>query len=74
METIAARLDIEIFVDCPKCEWLIDLLKEEDTDGVMHDDDGEILRQVFNDHDNFTVDEVTCSKCKTTFNVKELEW
>lgn len=76
---VTARLDIEMFVDCPNedCGYLIDLLKEEDTNQVMHDDDSYLLRQMFpshGDHDDFECEEVTCTKCKTTFNVKGLEW
>jgi hypothetical protein len=33
MKTVTARLDIEVFVDCPECNDLIDLLKEKDTNG-----------------------------------------
>lgn len=76
---VAARLDIEMFVDCPnpECENLIDLLNEEDTDFTYHNDDGALLRQMFpkhGDHSDFECDNVTCTKCKTTFNVRELEW
>lgn len=77
MKTVEARLDIEMFVDCPECEHLIDLLREQDTDGVAHDDDSALLRQMFPSHGNhsdFTCDDVTCSNCKNTFNVKGLEW
>lgn len=79
IETVEATLDIEMFVTCPNvdCEYYIDLLKEEDTDGTMHNDDGALLRQMFpkyGSHGDFECNEVTCSKCKTTFNVKGLEW
>lgn len=79
VKTVAARLDIEMFVNCPneECDYLIDLLRESDTDGVNHDDDGYLLRQMFptnGSHDDFECEEVVCSKCKTEFNVKGLEW
>ena len=77
-KTVMARLDVEIFVDCPNedCENLINLMDERDTDGTSHDDDSSLLRQVFSDADykDFECDDVVCSKCKTEFNVKELEW
>ena len=76
---VTARLDIEMFVDCPneECENMIDLLREEDTDGRMHNDDGYLLRQMFpkhGTHDDFKCDEVVCTQCKTMFNVSGLEW
>jgi uncharacterized protein YbaR (Trm112 family) len=77
MENVVARLRIEVLVDCPHCDTLIDLLDESDTDGVNHDDDSYIIRQVFvTDRSwvEFELDEVTCSKCKGVFNVREVEW
>lgn len=80
IETVAARLDIEMFVNCPNddCDYLIDLLLESDTNGINHNDEGYLLRQMFPEgnrsHDDFECDNVTCSKCKTVFNVRELEW
>lgn len=79
IETVAARLDIEMFVTCPndECGYYIDLLKPEDTNGRNHDDDGQLLRQMFpthRSHSDFECKEVTCTQCKTTFNVQELEW
>lgn len=77
MKTVSARLDIEMFVNCPNCDYMIDLLKEEDTNGFHHDDESFLLRQMFpshGSHDDFECEDVTCSKCKTTFNVKMLEW
>ncbi|MCK4843056.1 MAG: hypothetical protein KAT04_14440 [Methylococcales bacterium] len=77
---VSARLDIEVFVDCPHCGYMIDLLKEDETDGQNHNDEGYILAQAcpsglwIDEHEKFEVDEVTCTKCKTTFNVKGLEW
>jgi len=79
IETVAARLSIEMYVDCPnsECGYLIDLLDEKDTDGYYHDDCGDLLKQMFPsnaEHADFKCEDVTCSQCKTTFNVKELEW
>ncbi len=77
IKAVPARLDVEMFVDCPECEALIDLLKEDDTDGTWHDDDGYLLRQMFPNNgsqDDFECEDVVCTKCKTTFNVKGLEW
>ncbi|HED05258.1 MAG TPA: hypothetical protein ENI61_01080 [Ignavibacteria bacterium] len=77
IKTVAAHLDIEIFVNCPECGYLIDLLREDDTDGTMHDDDNFLLGQMFPDeggHKDFECDDIVCTKCKTKFNVKGLEW
>lgn len=80
METVAARLDIAVYVNCPHCDNLIDLTDESDTDGVAHNDEGHVLKQACPDgnwmeaHREFEVEDVTCSECKKQFNVKELEW
>ena len=77
LKTVSARLDVEIFANCPKCDYMIDLLNEEETNGECLNDDGELLRQVWprnGSHDDFECEEVTCTQCKTEFNVKTLEW
>jgi len=77
MKTVEARLGIQMFLDCPECGYLIDLLQEEDTDGTSHNDDGNLLRQMFPDYGtnaDFECDEVVCKSCKTEFNVRGLEW
>jgi len=77
--TVPALLDVEMFVTCPNddCGNYINLLEERDTDGTQHDDDGYLLRQMFpseGSHDDFECEDVVCTKCKTKFNVKTLEW
>lgn len=80
MKTVSARLDIEIFVNCPHCDYLIDLMKEEDTAGYDHNEEGHISSQAFPDgtwsqqHELFSVEDVKCTECGKSFNVKELEW
>ena len=79
METVSATLSVEMYVTCPnaECEEFINLLNQNDTDGHDHNDDGYLLRQMFpsnGDNADFECENVTCSKCQTTFNVKELEW
>jgi hypothetical protein len=79
MKTVTARLDIEMIVNCPNddCDYHIDLLDENDTDGTLHNEEGDLLEQMFptnGSHDDFECEEVTCTECKTTFNVKGLEW
>lgn len=79
LKIVSATLDIEMFVTCPNddCGFLIDLLREDDTNGDCHNDDGYLFRQMFprqGSHDDFECEEVTCSQCKTEFNVKGLEW
>lgn len=78
-QTVSATLSIEMYVYCPNddCGYYIDLLDPTDTDGYHHNDDGDLLRQMFptnGAHVDFECEDVTCSQCKTTFNVKELEW
>jgi protein-arginine kinase activator protein McsA len=80
LETVEARLDIEIFVNCPNCDCYIDILNPEETNGTYHNEEGYILEQACGNgdwttnHEKFEVEEVTCSKCKTEFNVKGMEW
>jgi hypothetical protein len=80
MKTATARLDIEVFVDCPHCDHLIDLVKPEDTAGYDHNEEGYVLSQACpnghwsEEHKNFEVEEVECSSCGNTFNVKGLDW
>jgi ssDNA-binding Zn-finger/Zn-ribbon topoisomerase 1 len=77
IKTVAARLDIEMFVDCPSCDYMIDLLNAKETNDHDHNDDSDLLKQMFpsdGDHSDFECDGVTCTQCKTTFNVRELEW
>jgi hypothetical protein len=79
MKTVEARLDIAMYVDCPndECGNYINLLNERDTNDHDHNDCGELLKQMFpthGSHDDFECEEVTCSECKESFNVKGLEW
>ena len=79
VSTVAATLIVEMWVDCPNddCGNYINLLDISDTNDYDHNDEGNLLRQMFpthGSHSDFECEDVTCSKCKTTFNVKELEW
>ena len=80
LKTVGARLNIVVFVDCPKCDFGIDLLNPRYTNGIDHNDCGYVLEQALGDGDlsknceTFEVEEVTCTKCKTEFNVKGVEW
>lgn len=82
MKIVKAILDIRVFVDCPGCNDVIDLMDEGDTSGCNHNDDGHILDQAcpnnnkvwVDTHRGFEVEDVKCSECGTIFNVKTLEW
>jgi len=79
IETVSATLIVEMRAECPndECGSYIDLLDPSDTNGHDHDDESHLLRQMFpanGDNSDFECEEVTCTQCKTTFNVKELEW
>ena len=80
MKTISATLNIELIVECPECEERIDLLAEEDTDNYHHNEEGYLIKQAIPDgdwhesHKNFECDDVSCTACKTVFNVKRLDW
>jgi len=80
MKTAKARLDIQVFVNCPHCDALLNLLDENDTNGVAHNDCSDILKEACpsgtwsDSHDKFELDNVTCSECKGEFNVRQMEW
>ena len=80
MNTVSARLDIEIWVDCPECDNLINILDSRDTSNHDHNEEGQVLTQACPDgswyeaHESFEVTGVKCSSCANEFNVKELEW
>ena len=79
-KVVSARLDIEVWVECPHCDNLIDLRNSDDTDGYGHDDCGGVMKQAcpdgywMDEHEKFSIQDVTCSECKKDFDVKELEW
>lgn len=82
IKTVSADLTIHVYVNCPHCDDFIDLLDESDTNGYNHNEEGDILRQTCptngnhwsDEHKTFSVDDVTCSKCKNDFNVSVLSW
>lgn len=79
IDTVEASLTIHMYTDCPneECGNFIDLMDQRDTNGVDHNDDGALLRQMFprhGDNEDFECGGVVCSQCKTTFNVKNLAW
>jgi hypothetical protein len=80
MDTVRAALRIEVLVNCPNCNELIDLLDDRHTNDVNLNDEGQIMSQAVPDgnwvdeHKSFTVSHVTCSECKEDFNVKGLDW
>ena len=82
MNTVRAELLIKVMVNCPTCGMAINLLDDKDTSGVAHNDDANVLRQACPDtgeywhqaHEKFEVDDVQCSYCRATFQVKGLDW
>ena len=70
-----ATLRIELYVECPHCENVFDLL----TDTSLNDD-GYLIKQAISD-DRWAIPaedriecEPECPQCETVFNVKGLEW
>lgn len=77
LKIVGARLDVEIFVNCPHCDYMIDLLNERDTSNEDLNKDSALLRQVcpsVGSHDDFECESVTCTQCESEFSVKSLEW
>lgn len=77
----SARLDIQVYVECPHCEAYLNLLDERDTGGYAENDEGQVLNQAFPDdgnwsraHQDFSIVDVTCSQCDKEFDVEKLEW
>lgn len=79
-KSVKGMLDIEIWVNCPHCDFYINILDESDTNGHIHNEEGHILNQACPDgswhekHKSFEVEDVTCSDCKNNFKVTGLEW
>ena len=78
-----ATLCIEINVDCPnkKCGAYIDILREDETDGYNHNEEGFLMEQACPDkgiwtteHEKFHCEQITCTECGTTFDVEGLDW
>lgn len=80
MTTISAALIIEVRVECPHCEELVDLMNPEDTDGDDLNEEGRVISQACPDgswheaHKQFSVPDVTCTACGNHFTVKGIEW
>lgn len=79
-KNVTASLEISIWLNCPHCDFYINLMDESDTNGHDHNENGHILRQACPNetwtdaHEKFNVEEVECSHCKGVFDVKKLEW
>ncbi len=80
MEVVTARLSIEVLVNCPHCEGLIDLMNERDTCNYNHNEEGAVISQAcpdghwIDEHSKFEIKGVTCSECYGEFNVKGIDW
>lgn len=80
MPEVKAELHIEVFVDCPHCKTMIDLLDDTETSGYDHNEESYILNQTCPDghwtdsHETFSVEDVKCYQCGGEFNVKGLNW
>ena len=75
MDTVTADLCIEINVDCPACGNYFDLLIDTELN-----DEGGLLYQVIAD-ERWKIEQSerlhcspTCPSCKTTFEVKGINW
>lgn len=79
---VIGSLAIDVWVDCPndECGNYINLMDVSDTNGRDCNEEGHVISQACpqghwsEEHKNFLVEDVTCSECKTTFDVEALEW
>jgi len=81
VDSVEAVLDINLFVDCPNCRDTVNLMDPYTTDGVDHNDCGELLTHACpgeghwsDSHEKFKLNDVCCSYCKHEFNVKGIAW
>ena len=66
MERPTATVDINVWVDCPKCGNSIDLTE---------DDDGHFLGPLFNNEwQELKGFDVCCDECGHEFKIKEVEY
>ena len=81
MKEVTADLDIQVNVDCPHCGQFINIMDEHDTNGHAHNEEGDVIKQACPDdcywtdeHKKFSIENVTCTECQESFNVKGLDW
>lgn len=71
LKEVRAKLNINVWVNCPHCSNFIDLMDD-------HDEDCYIINQVCDNSNDwrkdFECEEVECECCSEVFNVKEIEW
>jgi len=79
-DIVSASLNISVLTECPQCEASIDLMNQNDTSGVDHNEEGGVVSQACPDgcwttqHQSFKVRTVKCSECCKEFDVHGLEW
>ena len=79
-KVVRGGLVIEVVVECPYCDGLIDILDTDRTAGYDHNDGGNIIRQAcpdgvwIDEHKKFEIEDVKCGDCGGLFNVRGLDW
>lgn len=79
-KVVRAKLFIEVFVECPHCDGLLNMMDSDDTSGYNHNDEGDIIRQAcpdgiwVDDHEKFEIEDIECTYCGGLFNVRGLDW
>ena len=79
-KVVRATLFIEVFVQCPHCNTLIDVMDSDDTSGYDHNDGGNVIRQAcpdgvwIDEHQKFEIKNVKCGDCGGLFDVRGLDW
>ena len=76
MKTVEARLDIELFVECPHCENYFDLFEYKM--GRLNEEGGLIMAAcpngIWNDeHDKFEK-KIDCPECNKEIHIKGIAW
>jgi len=79
-KVVSGRLSIEVFVLCPHCNDIINIMDPDDTSSYDHNDEGNIIRQAcpdgiwIDEHKKFEIEDVECSQCGGLFDVRGLDW
>ncbi len=81
MKSVHARLDVQLYIECPNCKLDIDLINDSVNEKNMGfvDEKNRILLACFPDgnwsesHDQFEII-VECTFCSKEINVKTIEW
>lgn len=76
MKTVEGRFDYQLYVECPGCNELLNVLHEKDMSGDAHDDDNALTQPLLTNKnwDDIEVDKMKCYRCGEVFNMKGVDY